>query len=190
MNGIGRALKSYVYSSGWIGIVGALTFLSGIGGLVSDAMFGVGPIHMPPWAWVAVIVTAAVVAPFGAFYNLFRKYESIRSELDAKNAWKRATKDDVIPIFHELASRDFVQTKEESEAWFQEANVRVRECLKETYADDILHTMQQMFNDRRGPQRTELELVKSGHSLCALWLSQWEERLENHHVNPNFMVPT
>jgi len=68
---------------------------------------------MPEWpATILSISTTCALGLLGLCCEMYQKggrtAAKIKSELEAKNAWKRANKEDVIPIFHELATRSFV----------------------------------------------------------------------------------
>jgi hypothetical protein len=164
--------------------------------LVGTAVFIGGPHAGMERAQAALIGLAisCLVVPLLFVHEMYHKGgeagAKLRSELDAKIAWRRATRDDVIPIFHELATRAFVVSPSDIGMWFDEAVHRVRQCLKETYADEVLVPLQKMFNGDYGHRNDPIARSRAAHATCCIWLSQWEDKLENHHVNADFLVPT
>jgi hypothetical protein len=81
MHSLWQSLKAYGSALGWWGWTMTVGFLSGVGGLIADAAFHVGPLHMPLWAWLALIISTAVLAPFAAFHKLYQEYMRISAEL-------------------------------------------------------------------------------------------------------------
>lgn len=85
---------SYASASGWLGIVMLIAFLTGIGGLIADAAFGVSPLHMPWWCWTAILVVIALIAPFQAFHAINVKVSQLTSEtlkIDPEPQFEAAT---------------------------------------------------------------------------------------------------
>jgi hypothetical protein len=81
-----KSITAYVSSLGWWGWIMTVGFLSGVGGLVADAAFGVGPLHMPLWAWLILIIVTAALAPFIAFHKLHQKHLLLVDRLEGRRA--------------------------------------------------------------------------------------------------------
>jgi hypothetical protein len=122
------------------------------------------------------------------YYKGGRTAASIKSELDAKNAWKRAIKDDVIPIFNELAARQLIQTERDLKLWCGEVDMCVRKCLREPDVNELIEIMQRYINHKQQCSR-EIEKVQAINLPCSAFLSQWAANLQAHQINPEFMVP-
>jgi hypothetical protein len=75
------SLRLYLPASGWLGVAMTIAFLSGVGGLITDAVFGVSPLHMPWWGWTVLLVCIALIAPFQAFHKMNIKLFKLESQI-------------------------------------------------------------------------------------------------------------
>jgi hypothetical protein len=134
------------------------------------------------------LVSAWALAP----RRIFNRQNGELSELRAKlvtfeqPAMRRARKADIIPLFHEISRRQFIISMKDIEFWHAEAVACAKRCLKELYAEELPLLTQSTFNTRFSHEH---EKVLKIAEITRGWLNKWEDKLEDYHINPDFVVP-